>query len=465
MAKQSSKTKKKKKNNIFIILLRGVYFIISKIYDILDKLIVTPLARLLLFLLKPIKGASKPFDRLLNNKVVLITISLLIAFAIFLIVDNETEIMINNSADIIYNKKVNALYNEEAYVIEDLPKTVDITLMGKKNSLYLAKQYPSEDVVVDLRGLKPGVHKVKLKYNSPVKSIDYKLDPSVATVRIYEKVSEAKKISKEVMYENKLDSKYNISNINFSRDEVYVKGAQYKINKIATVKALVDIRNISNPTVGTTTLKEIPLVAYDGNGSKLNVEIVPKTIDATVEITSPSKEVPLKVIPEGNVVFGKAIDDVKLSVSKVTIYGNESALSKISYIPVSINVEGISKKTEFNVNLSTPSGVRELSTKSVVAEVTLDNIREKTIKNVSIATKNLEKGLTAQAASKKDSYVDIIVKGTASNIKGIDVDNISSYVDLQGLSKGTHKVDVQVSGDNMKLAYTPKKSTITIVIK
>jgi len=163
--------------------------------------------------------------------------------------------------------------------------------------------------------------------------------------------------------------------------------------------------------------------------------------------------------------FNLSIDDVKLSVSKVTIYGNDSALSKISYIPVSINVEGISKKTEFNVNLSTPSGVRELSTKSVVAEVTLDNIREKTIKNVSIATKNLEKGLTAQAASKKDSYVDIIVKGTASNIKGIDVDNISSYVDLQGLSKGTHKVDVQVSGDNMKLAYTPKKSTITIVIK
>ena len=465
MATKKSSKRKKKKAGLFTLIARGIYYIISKFYAVLDFLIVTPLAKLIVLILRPFRGLSKPFDRLFNNKLMLITLSLVLAIAAFFFVDNKTQLIMNNSADIIYNKAVRAEYNEEAYVVEGLPKTVDITLMGRQSGVKLAKQYPSEDVIVDLRGLKPGTHNVKLKYKSRVNSVDYKLDPSTATVRIYEKMSESKKIGKEVLFENKLDSKYNISNITFSRDEVFVKGAQYKLNKVAVVKALVDVREITKPSIGTTTLKEIPLVAYDENGSKVNVEMVPKTVDATIEIASPSKEVPLKVIPEGKVQFGKAIDDVKLSVSKVSIYGNDSALSKISYIPVNINVDGLSKKTEQTVNLSVPSGVKEISTKSVVAEITLDDVKEKTIKNVNIATKNLEKGLTAQAASRTDSAADIIVKGTASNLKGINSENVSAYVDLQGLGKGTHKIDVQVSGDNLKLSYTPKTSTITIVIK
>ena len=383
----------------------------------------------------------------------------------FYLVDHTTEIMMNNSTDIIYNKEVTALYNEEAYVVEGLPKKVDITLIGRRADLYLAKQYPSDKVVVDLRGLKPGSHKVNLKYSKSVSSIDYKLDPSTASIHIYEKMTESKKISKEILYEDSLDSKFAISNINFSRDDVYVKGPQYKLEQVSTVKALVDVRKITKPTIGTTTLTEIPLVAYDDKGNKLDVEIVPEEVEATLTISSPSKEVPLKVIPEGSVIFGKAIDDIKLSETKATIYGNQSSLQKISYIPVNINVDGISKKTELTINLSLPSGVKEISTKSVVAVVTLDDAKQKTIKNVNIATKNLDSNLTAQAASVKDSKVSIIVKGTAANIKEISAENISAYVDLQGLGKGTHQVKVKVTGDDLKLTYTPKTETVTVIIK
>ena len=464
MAKKKS-SKKKKKNGLFKKLARGIYYLISGIYAVLDKIVITPLAKLMVLVMKPFKGASKPLDKLLNDKMVLITISLIVAVFAFFHYDNIADRLSNNTADILYNQKVTALYNEEAYVVEGLPKTVDITLIGRKADLYLAKQYPSEDVVVDLRDLKPGKHKVNLKYSGSVSSVEYKLDPSATVVTIYEKMSESKEITKELLYEDKLDSEFTISDITFDRNEVYVKGAEYKLEQIATVKALVDIRKIDNPTVGKTTLKDIPLVAYDENGSKLNVEIVPKTINATIEITSPSKDVPLKVIPEGAVEFGKAIDDIKLSATKATIYGDDEALDKISYIPVNIDVAGLKKDEEFTINLSTPSGVKKISTKSVVAKVSLAPEKEKTIKNVNIATKNLGKGLTAQAASKTDSYASIIVKGTAGNLKDVSVENISAYVDLQGLDKGTHKVEVKVTGEDLKLSYTPKTTEVTIIIK
>ncbi len=466
MAKKRS-SKQKKKFRLLKAIAKGIYYILSKIYSVFDKLIITPVAKIMLLLQKPFKGSSRSLDRLLNNKIVLIVFSLAMALLYFFVVDSTAQSMMNNSTDIISNQKVKALYNEEAYVVEGLPKSVDITLIGGKSALYLAKQSSSQEVVIDLRDLKPGTHKVPIKYNkASVSSVEYKLDPSSATVVIYEKASQSKKITKELLNEDKMDSKYNISNIKFSRDEVYVKGAEYKLKQIAIVKALVDITKISNPSVGTTTLKEIPLVAYDVNGKKLNVEIVPETIDAAIEISSPSKVVPLKVIPEGKVVFGKAIDEVTLSQTKTTIYGDAETLEKISYIPVNINVEGISKTTDYTVNLSLPSGIKEMSVKSVIARVTLGDVTEKTIKDVNISIQNLdEKKYTAQASSKTDSVATVIVKGTKTNLKNVDIENITAYVDLQGKGAGVHKVPVRVKGDDLKLTYTPKTEEITIIIK
>lgn len=464
-----SKTKKplaKKKSHKFLKKLgRAVYRFIEAIYKIIDKIIITPISKLMIMIMKLFRTNNKPFDRLLNNKIFLIVFSLILAFTAFVIVDKNADIMLNKSADVLTNQELKALYNEEAYVVEGLPDKVDITLIGRRADLYLAKQYPNDEVIVDLRDLRAGTHEVALKYNGTVSSVEYKLTPSTVAVVIYEKLTEARTITAEILNEQKMDTRYNVSNISFSRNEVYIKGAAYKLEQVAIVKALVDVSKIVNPSVGTTTLKDIPLVAYDSNGEKVDVEIVPKTVDATLDITSPSKEVPLRVVPEGNVVFGKSIDSITLSETKVSIYGDSESLDKITSIPVKINVNDLNKNTEFNVNLSKPSGVKEMSISSVVVKVTLDSITEKKVTGVSIETKNLDNGLVAQAASKEDSSIDVIVKGTENNLKNITADNIKAVVDLQGLSSGTHEIEVTVTGDDVKLSYTPQKTKVKIIIR
>ena len=59
------------------------------------------------------------------------------------------------------------------------------------------------------------------------------------------------------------------------RDDVIVKGASHKLEEVAIVKAIIDVQNIGNVNVGTLTLSDIPLIAYDEEGNKLDVEIVP----------------------------------------------------------------------------------------------------------------------------------------------------------------------------------------------
>lgn len=459
-----NKKSSKKKSKLWKKVLRSVFSFFAYIYRVIDRFIITPIAKFMMAIMRVLNANNKPLERLLNNRMFLITLSLALALISFFSVDKIANTMMNDSADVIYGKEVKALYNEEAYVVEGLEKTVDITLIGRRADLYLANQYQKDEVVVDLRGLKPGTHRVALKYKSSVASIDYKIDPSYANVTIYEKVSESRKVTKEILYEDKLDSRYSITNTSFSRDDVYIKGAEYKLQQVAMVKALLDVTNIINPSVGTTTLKDIPLVAYDKNGNKMDVEIVPKTVDATIEIASPSKEVPIKVIPEGDVVFGKSIDSITVSETNVKLFGDMDVLSKIDYLPVSINVDGISKATEYNVNLSLPSGVNEASTKSVVVKVSLGDTKSKTIDDVSIATKNLGSGLVAKADGKANSKVSVVLKGTNSNIKAVTTDAISAYVDLNGLGVGTHEVTVKVTGDDLKIGYTPTTKTVKIII-
>ena len=154
----------------------------------LDKWLITPITKLILIILNLFRNSGKNLDKLLNKKSALIIVSFVLAFAVFLLIDNESNVMIDQYAEVLYNQKVNATYNEELYVVEGLPKTVDVTLIGQKRHIFLAKQSPSKGVTVDLTGLTPGNHKVTLKYSERIKSLDYKLDPSDVTVTIYQKV-------------------------------------------------------------------------------------------------------------------------------------------------------------------------------------------------------------------------------------------------------------------------------------
>ena len=167
----------------------------------------------------------------------------------------------------------NIKYNEEQYVIEGLPETVDVTLIGNKQNVYLAKQYPAEEVIVDLSDLTPGTHKVSLDYKQNVSSVTYKVDPSTVTVVVHKKISETREVSSDIIHKDKLDTKLDIKSVTLSKDRVTIKGPEYKLNQVASVKALIDIENLTNQKEGTQTLSDVQLVAYDNTGNIVEIEI------------------------------------------------------------------------------------------------------------------------------------------------------------------------------------------------
>ncbi len=434
------------------------------IASFIDKHIIVPITKLVLFITSRFDRSGRKFENWLSKTNTLLFISLFLAIGIFIVIDQKIIIFNDNTAEVLKNQPVTPIYNEEAYVIEGLPKTVDITLIGSKTDLYIAKQSSSHDVTVDLSGLKPGSHRVSIEYNQNVGKIDYMVNPSVATVIIYQKVSESKTLSLDILNKDKLDSKYVIEKVDFPSDKVVIKGAEHQIKTVSSVKALVDINNLVSQEVGTTTLKDVPLKAYDQDGNVVDVEIVPAKIDVDVTIASPSKEVPFKVIPKGEVSFGQAISSFSTNETKVTVYGDSETLKNITYFPVEIDVTGLKESKEYKLELQKPVGVTALSVNNITVKVTLDGVASKDLKDISIEQRNLSDQYKVQLESGETGKVDVNLKGVSSVIDSIKSDNVIAYINLDGYTPGTYEVEVYVEGSDSRVQYTPKTKKVKINI-
>ena len=443
---------------------RTIAALFRSLFKLIDRYIITPITKFILFLGEKTGKKTGSFERWLTRKNTLIILSLVIALGCYFIVDRKAILLVDSSAEVLYDQKVEATYNREAYVVEGLPETVDVTMIGGTQELYLAKQLASGTVKVDLSNYKEGTHKVSLKYDSTINSVNYKLDPSTVTVIIYPKSSKTVTAEVDILNKSALDSKLSIDNVTIDQDQIIIKGAEHTLEKVSTVKALVDIKNIINPKAGVTTLSDVKLVAYDDTGNVVDVEMVPNKVTATVSIVSPSKEVPVKIIPKGEVSFGKAISSMTSSVSKVIVYGDEDVLDELQYIPIEIDVNGLSENKTFDVKLSKPQGVRSISESSASVTISLGTEVVKEIDDVYIETINLNSNYKASALGENSSKITVIVKGTREVIDAIDAANIKAVVDLSEYGEGDHEVDIIVSGDELKATYTPKTTKIKIRI-
>ena len=446
-------------------IIKKICLFIGKILRLIDKILITPIMKLFIKITELFSSNNKGLEKLFAKKQSLIVISLLLAFLVFYVVDRNSNILIDNSAEILYSQPVNAIYNEEAYVVEGLPESVDVVLIGRKSDIYLAKQQPSQEISVDLRELSAGTHKVSLKYRQAIQSVEYKIDPSQVTVIIYDKVSSTREVTAEVLHRDKLDNKLDISEISLSKTEVTIKGSAKKLEQVAYVKALVDVENLVEPTIGKSTINNNKLVAYNNAGEIVDVEILPETVDATLTITSTSKVVPIKVVPIGDIALGYAIESTTTNVSNITIYGDEESLKEIEYVPVKIDITNLSDYKEFNVNLEKPNGVRDMSEKTVTVKVNIGKEEQKEVTNVNINTINLADGLKVQAFSKEYSTITVLVKGSKELLDALDTSTITATVDLsEYTTPGVYEVDVKVTGEDLKLSYTSKVNKIKVEI-
>ncbi len=452
--KKEEKTNSSKKG-----LIRGLF-------SIFDKLIITPISRLAYFIKDKFSVKSGFLDRLLNKPNVLLYLSLVLAFICFYAVDHKVISFTDTEAVVLANQKVVAEFNEEAYVVEGLPSTADIVLMGRKSDLYLAQQLGDHRISLDLTNYGVGTHKVKLEYNNPINTLSYKLDPGNVTIVVYPKVSEVRTLTVDPINTDKLDETLVVSNILLDRTDIIIKSYREKLDTVANVKAIVDVNSINATEGGTYTIENVKIIAYDENGKEIKgIEIVPSSVTATVTITSPSKTVPLKVVPKGEVRSGSAIASITSTVNTVTVYADEATLKDLTEIQVEIDVQNLSEDKVFQKAINKPANARSISETSVTITVTMEKETSKDFENITIETRNLNEKFMVQASSRDDALVTVTVRGVESILKDLNDSKIRAYLDLKDITEpGSYQVPVLVEGDDVRLTYTSKTKMVQVMI-
>lgn len=430
-----------------------------------DRKIVFPITKVILVISDKFSKSSKFIENWLSKSNTLLFISLFFAIVLFIAVDQRKISMNESSAEVLRDVPVVAEYNQESYVIEGLPEKVDVTLIGGRSDLYFAKQSGTKNIVVDLSDLKIGTHKIQIDYAQDFSSIEYSVNPSMATIIVYQKESATKNITYDLLNQDKLDSKKVIDNVTLSASEVIVKGPKYKLEEVAIVKALVNVEKLPTQDVGTQTINEVDLIAYDNEGNIIDVEIVPGTISAEVVIKSPSKDVPIKIVPKGNVAFGYAIKSIVASDTKVTVWGTSEALANLKYIEVPVNVSDIKSDQQYKLEVNKPAGVRSMSLSTITVNLTLDTTADRELNNVGLIWKNLDESkYQVKASSEEDTNVTIILKGVSSVIEQISTSDVTAYLDLAGYKEGEYEVEVKVEGADTRVEYIAKTKKVKVKI-
>lgn len=388
--------------------------------------------------LRVLRWMSDRFDEILFNpkhgKLVAFLIALMITIGFS---TNSVTTPLQQSREISVPVFVN--YNSEMYEISEIPDTIKVQLIGSANDLTMLQTDSSSiRAVLNLTGLTEGKHSVKYSMEGISNRIKTIIQPESQTVDIQIKNAAIATIGYDFINQHKLGQQFVLSEPTFEINEVSIKASQSTLDKVAFVKALIDVAGRTD-----SFETESILVAYDQNGNRLEqVDIIPKSVKASVTISSPSKTVLIKPVFEGSMPDGKTIADYKLDQESITIYAPLTVLDTIDEIRVSIPTSKLTEDTtKFTQNIILPTGVRYGTVSKVNVEVNLGTTSSTVFENIPIIYRNNVNGLKASLVNKDDAVIDVTVFGTESNLADgvFNKDNIVVYVDLRNAKEGENQ--------------------------
>jgi len=446
-------------------MLKTIKDFFLKTFRFFDKWVVTPISKFVLSITKKLSNSGKAIETWLSKTNTLLFISLVLSVSLFIVIDQQILKYSQSTAEVLESLPVRAEYNENNYVVEGIPDAVDITLIGSKTDLFIAKQMPSPDIVVDLTNLGVGKHEVEIKYNQSVGNLKYMINPSTVTVEIFDKKTYTANVTADLLNQGALDNKLIVESVVLDADEVSISGAEYKAKQVAVVKALVDLSEIDATKDGEYKIENAPLKAYNSKGEVVDVEIVPSKMNATVTIKSPTDEVAIKVVTKGEVVFGKAIKAIEQSETMVKVYGSADAIAELKSkgLIVEIDVTDLKENKTYKIDLPKPVGIKSMTVSSITVEVKLDTITDKNIENVTINW-DIDDGYVVNTVNPQDEKLAVNVQGVESVINGVTSDDIEAYVDVRGKAPGKHTVEIKVVCKDTKITCTSLKKTIDVTI-
>lgn len=284
-------------------------------------------------------------------------------------------------------------YDSNKYFIQGFTPTVTVKLKSD-NRVQLNTELNTETrnfrVIADLDGLDPGTHEVALKVENLSSGVSATLETKTITVTIEKKVTKTFDVKTDLSQANLQDG-YELGKIAIEPSTVSVTTGEETVKEIDQV--LVSANSIVNATKDINA--KLAVAAVDANGQKLPVVISPEQVTVSATVTLPSKQVPITVVPTGEMATSLSSIDYELNKYNVTVSGEQAALDQVTQVSVSVDIDNVVKQTQVTTPVDVPEGV-EVSPNEVTVTI-------KPVQKPTTSTTSSSRAQTSAASSSSTS--------------------------------------------------------------
>ena len=259
---------------------------------------------------------------------------------------------------------------------------------------------------------------------------------------------------------------YAIGSMVVEPNRLWVSGPKQVVSKIDTVKAAIDVTNMSadiSDSVVPVLLDEAGEIV-DTTRLTLSLDIV--TVKAGIVS---QKTVPIKVSYSGEPAEGYEVISAAAEPAEVTIKGKSDILNSISAIVIPedvISVEGASEKFEQKVDLNQylPGGVslNKSMEAAVTVKIDIEQLERRvfTIPVRNIGVDELREGYQIDFL---DRNVEIEIYGLVDDLNNLTVNALRPILDVSGLAAGRHVKPLQLTLDEKK--YIVGETSVSFTIR
>jgi YbbR domain-containing protein len=305
--------------------------------------------------------------------------------------------------------------------------------------------------VLDLSGLKQGVHQLNLQIQvdeRPVRIVQ--VSPDSITVTLEPLVTQTFPLNVDIV--GQPATGYQVGNPTADVEQVVVTGAQSLVSRVKRVSASV---NLSGAREGISTPSSITV--YDGTNQAVNgINLQPETTHITLPISQESgfRDMAVKVVVHGQVANGYRLNNISVFPPVVTVYSSDPAL--VSALPGAVetqplNLQNINNNINTQLGLNLASGVSVIGDPNVSIQADISAIESSlTLSGEKVEVMGLESDMSAQISP---ATVDVIISGPLPMLDTLTHQDVLITVDAKGLSEGTHQLTptVQILISNLQV--------------
>lgn len=407
---------------------------------------------------KSLVERTRFFNRNTTPKLVSIIFALVMWLYVMGEVNPEMVIPLNNVSVQLMN--VEDLNKSGLVIIGQQDYTVNVRIAGRRNDVY---KVSPQDIIIraDLRGFHKGTNSIPLEVSGPPYITIQDVSPKQLKITLDEIVVRQRPVN--VVTTGTPVPGFEPGDAVISPKEVMVEGPENIVNAVAQVVGEIPV------TDQITEINErVPLIAVNAEGKTISgVQISQRYVEVKLPIL-PTKEVPIVLEFQGKPRDNYRITEVKLSQENISIKGPKEKLDGITEIKARpIDIEGIDKSAERNVNLLLPEGVTLLRDSKIPrVALTVERVlnKEFTYQRDEIAIDNIETGYRVELI-KVPENIQVKVEAVESVMNVIQRGDIKLYINVDDLTEGKYSTDIALITDKKIEKLTAVPSRIDFEVK